>query len=301
LAPEQTGSGLSRRTCAGRRRRTLSRVALVVASLGVGVSSSYAEQGIGGAEIVINNVTGALVSGRDIHVAQGDNVFRDEAVRTAADSSAKLVLRDNTNLSLGPSSSITLDRFVYGGAGRRGAIAVNLVKGALRFATGDADKQAYKITTPTATLGVRGTILKIDATAAKTIVFLEEGAVIVCTRRAGRHCIELTAPGQTAVVTVTQVGLEAPASPGETGGVNTGRLGVSPGPSAAPPGPAPSPSGPSNSGPGKGNPGNGGGSTGHGDGDGDGDGDGGGNGNGNGHGHASGNGPGHGHGGGNGH
>ena len=82
--------------------------------------------------------------------------------RTDADSSARLVLHDNTNLLLGPASTIKLDRFVYSGPKEPGAIAVSFVKGALRFATGDADKKAYVISTPTASLGVRGTILKID-------------------------------------------------------------------------------------------------------------------------------------------
>ena len=108
-------------------------------------------------------MTGDLATGDKINVVQGDEVFKDEGVRTDANSSARLVLRDNTNLLLGPSSSIKLDRFVYSGPSQPGAIAVNLVKGALRFATGDADKKAYVISTPTAALGVRGTVLKIVA------------------------------------------------------------------------------------------------------------------------------------------
>ena len=85
-------------------------------------------------------MTGDLATGDKVNVFQGDDVFRNEGVRTDADSSARLVLRDNTNLLLGPSSAIKLDRFVYAGPSQPGAIAVNLVKGALRFATGDADK-----------------------------------------------------------------------------------------------------------------------------------------------------------------
>ncbi len=61
-----------------------------------------------------------------------------EGVRTQADSSAKLVLRDKTVLTVGPSSFVKLDRFVYAGEGLSGANAVNVLKGALVFATGNA-------------------------------------------------------------------------------------------------------------------------------------------------------------------
>ena len=40
-------------------------------------------------------------------------------------------------------------------------MTVNLAKGVFRFTTGALDKKAYQITTPTAAIGVRGTVLDI--------------------------------------------------------------------------------------------------------------------------------------------
>jgi hypothetical protein len=182
--------------------------ALLIAALTVlGVAApAQAEESIGGARSVVNLVTGDLPTGDKVNVFQGDDVFKDEGVRTDADSSARLVLRDNTNLLLGPSSSIKLDRFVYAGPSQPGAIAVNLVKGALRFATGDADKKAYLIKTPTAALGVRGTVLKIVSNSTKTFVVLDEGGAIACTRGASkRRCLQLTEPGQGVAITATEI------------------------------------------------------------------------------------------------
>jgi hypothetical protein len=182
--------------------------AVVIVGLAVlGVAApAQAEESIGGAKSVVNLVTGDLATGDKVNVFQGDEVFKDEGVRTDADSSARLILRDNTNLLLGPSSSIKLDRFVYAGPSQPGAIAVNLVKGALRFATGDADKKAYLIATPTAALGVRGTVLKIVSNPSKTFVVLDEGGAVVCTRTAPKkHCLQLTDPGQGVVVTATEI------------------------------------------------------------------------------------------------
>ena len=48
-------------------------------------------------------------------LAPGDSVYRNEVVRTGADSTAKLVFLDSTNLGVGPISRVTLDKFVYVG------------------------------------------------------------------------------------------------------------------------------------------------------------------------------------------
>lgn len=116
---------------------------------------AWSEERIGGAEIVINIVQGALPSGGITPVAQGDAVYRDEGVRTRVDSKARVVLVDQTNVTIGPSSTIKLDRFVYDGSKQKGKIVLNLAKGTCRLIVGDADKRAYTIVTPTAAIGVR--------------------------------------------------------------------------------------------------------------------------------------------------
>jgi len=194
---------------------------LFAASLFAGETSASADQDIGGAEIVVNQVKGNLPSKGVVNVLQGDAVYRDEGVRTDPDSTTKLVLRDKTVLTVGPSSFVKLDRFVYPGEGLSGAIAVNVVKGALTFATGNAAKHSYAITTPTAALGVRGTIFRIEASAAKTRVVLLEGALNVC-MRSGASCVDLVRPGQEAVVTVTQIAVTDPASTAAPGGRSVG-------------------------------------------------------------------------------
>ena len=59
----------------------------------------------------------------------GDNVFRNELVRTGANSTAKLVFLDSTNLAIGPTSRVTLDVFVYSGQASAQKMTVNLAKG----------------------------------------------------------------------------------------------------------------------------------------------------------------------------
>jgi hypothetical protein len=116
---------------------------------------AWSEERIGGADIVINIVQGGLPSGSIAPVAQGDAVYRDEGVRTRVDSKARLVLVDQTSVTIGPSSTIKLDRFVYEGPKQVGTIVLNLAKGTSRLIIGDANKGAYMIVTPTAAIGVR--------------------------------------------------------------------------------------------------------------------------------------------------
>ena len=67
-------------------------------------------------------------------------VLRDETVRTGVDSATRLVMADNTNLSLGPSATITLDRTVFNDEHSYRDIAIKLSSGAFRFVTGQFGK-----------------------------------------------------------------------------------------------------------------------------------------------------------------
>jgi hypothetical protein len=144
---------------------------------------SWSQEKIGGAQTVINNVEGSLPTGSQVPVTQGDAVFLHEAVSSGADSKASLVLHDNSNVTVGPGSTIKLEDFVYSGPTQRGVVAVSITKGTLRFTAGDANKRAYTIWTPTAVIGVRGTSLRMKATPTETQVINEEGMAIVCTRQ----------------------------------------------------------------------------------------------------------------------
>jgi len=128
-------------------------------------------------------------------------LLRDEVVRTGLDSATRLVMADSTNLSLGPNATITLDRTVFDDEHHYRDVAVKLTSGAFRFVTGHSEKAAYKITTPLATIGVRGTILDVLSQRGKSTIKLQDGAATVCTFTF--QCVDLTQPGDTAVITST--------------------------------------------------------------------------------------------------
>ena len=163
-------------------------------------SPVHAQTRVGEAAVVKNEVV-RVAGSSTTQINVGDGLLRDEVVRTGLDSATRLVMADSTNLSLGPSATIKLDRTVFNDEHSYREIAIRMTSGAFRFVTGNSQKTAYKITTPLATIGVRGTILDVLSQRGRTIVVLQEGASSVCTT--GGQCIQLTQPGGTAIITST--------------------------------------------------------------------------------------------------
>ena len=161
------------------------------------VSLAHAQTRVGEAVVIQNDVVRIAASTTPINV--GDSMLRDETVRTGADSAARFVMADSTNLSLGPSATLKLDRTVFNDEHSYRDIAIRMTTGAFRFVTGQSAKAAYKITTPLATIGVRGTTLDILSQRGRSVVVLQDGAASVCTTTF--QCIQLTQPGDTAIIT----------------------------------------------------------------------------------------------------
>jgi hypothetical protein len=179
------------------RRRVLFAFLLFAAAL-MAAPHARAQTRIGEAILIKNEVVNAATTGQ---INVGDGVLRDETVQTGADSAARLVMADSTNLSLGANASLKLDRSVFNDEHSYRDIAIRLTTGAFRFVTGHSEKAAYKITTPLATIGVRGTILDILSQRGSSTIVLQEGAASVCTL--SFQCVQLTQPGDTAIINLT--------------------------------------------------------------------------------------------------
>ena len=179
------------------RNHILAALAISVAS-NVGPASAQTPARVGEAAVVQNEVIRVSGSGGS-QINVGDAVLRNETVRTGAASATRLVMIDSTNLSLGANSTITLDKTVFNDETSYKYVTIRMTTGAFRFVTGHSDKNAYKITTGLATIGVRGTTLDIQSQRGRSVVVLQDGAATVCTTNF--QCIQLTQPGDTAVIT----------------------------------------------------------------------------------------------------
>lgn len=105
-------------------------------------------------------------AGATIPAQLGQVVFEADTLKTGPDGRLGLTLKDDTRLSLGPSSEIRLDRFAYAPAEGRLGFVLNVVRGAAAYVSGRIAKLApdsVRLVTPAAIVGVRGTALVIRA------------------------------------------------------------------------------------------------------------------------------------------
>jgi hypothetical protein len=89
-------------------------------------------------------------------LAVGSGVHSNETVKTGSSGKAGLQFHDQSNLSVGPSSQVRLDKFVYDPNKGTGSTAIEVTRGTFRFSTGSQNKGEVKIKTPYGTLGTRG-------------------------------------------------------------------------------------------------------------------------------------------------
>lgn len=156
-------------------------IAASVFLLGALSAVSHAADNIGRADRVKNNVTGQL-KGKRSRLKAGSSVFRNQRIRAGRDSAAQIRFRDDTRLAVNANASVVLDDAVFSG-GKKKKLFLKAAKGAFRFASGNLRKDAYKIVTPSSTVGVRGTMFDLFiGRRGETIIMLLQGKLQACNR-----------------------------------------------------------------------------------------------------------------------
>ncbi len=90
----------------------------------------------------------------------GIAVFVDDEVQTGAKSRLEITFKDNSVITVGANAKLKIDKFVFNPDKKQGEFVFSAAKGAFRIATGRIGKIAGRrvsVTTPVATIGVRGT------------------------------------------------------------------------------------------------------------------------------------------------
>jgi hypothetical protein len=96
-------------------------------------------------------------------LAQGDAVEEEERIITGDKSFAVLQFVDGAKVTVRPNSVLDIKEYVYNGADENAA-TLSLVSGGLRVITGamaKAEPENFKVETPVALMGVRGTEFSI--------------------------------------------------------------------------------------------------------------------------------------------
>jgi hypothetical protein len=140
---------------------------------------------IGNTNTVVRTVTGTL-SGDLRELSLMDDIYHNELIETGSDSATEISFLDDTTLTVGANASLVLDKFIYDPDPSRASFVLTATAGVFRFASGTLPKKSYTIHTPTATIGIRGTVLTIAVQSAEepgspgrvaVSVTVDEGAV----------------------------------------------------------------------------------------------------------------------------
>ena len=94
-------------------------------------------------------------------LAGGQEIFLGDRIVTGPGGGLQILLLDGTTFSLGPNTSMVIDEFVFNPATGTGRLTASIARGTLRVISGRLARQeqeAVRVRTPTATVGVRGTM-----------------------------------------------------------------------------------------------------------------------------------------------
>jgi hypothetical protein len=92
-----------------------------------------------------------------------DDIYLNDIVKTQASSSLSITFNDATTFRLSANAEITIDNYVYEERGANNAGAFDIARGTVAFVAAQVAKTGnMQITTPTATLGIRGTTGVVD-------------------------------------------------------------------------------------------------------------------------------------------
>ena len=109
----------------------------------------------------VANVTGSasvIRNDKTTPLKVKDDIYLNDVVQTGANSALGITFIDATTFNLKASTKITIDNYVYEDGGKSNAAIFDVAKGTAAFVAASVAKTGdMKITTPTATLGIRGT------------------------------------------------------------------------------------------------------------------------------------------------
>jgi hypothetical protein len=99
-------------------------------------------------------------AGQRVKAEPGTAVLLGSALRTGTGASMGVTFKDNTVMSFGPNTELTVDEYLYAPAQGQLKLSTRLVRGTLNYISGVIEKlkpEAVSVKTPTGIIGVRGT------------------------------------------------------------------------------------------------------------------------------------------------
>lgn len=145
-----------------------------------------AQQRVGQVALAAGTVEGTPPGGAKAPLAVGDPIVLQHLVETGHQSAARMTLDPHGVLSMGQDSRLRVDRSTLDQATGRSQSALSLLLGKIELALGSLFRGEVTVDTPTASLGIKGTVLRVLVDAdGRTLVAVLEGVVEVTSKAGG--------------------------------------------------------------------------------------------------------------------
>jgi hypothetical protein len=105
-------------------------------------------------------------AGQRVRAQRGTPVLLGSQLRTQAGASLGVSFKDNTMMSFGPDTELTVDEYLYEPADEQLKLSTRLMRGTLNYISGVIAKlkpDAVSVRTPMGVIGVRGTQFLVKA------------------------------------------------------------------------------------------------------------------------------------------
>lgn len=133
----------------------------IIAAVALGVAAAPAgAQQVGVNSAVNPDATGTPPSATTRKLVIGQEVLHNEKIATGPLGQTQILFLDESAMTVGPNSDITIDEFVYDPNTGKGRLAMSATQGVMRFVGGKLSKSEDAVTmrTPSGSLGIRGGI-----------------------------------------------------------------------------------------------------------------------------------------------
>ncbi len=144
---------------------------------------------VGDVEAVQENAYGTPPTSAREAKHRGDGVVYQETLETLQKSGMLVKFNDGSKLTLGANSKVMVDSFVYAPGDANSNALISIPAGALRYVTGSMPKGQTTIDTPTATMVLRGTNVKVLTDGGNTLLVVDEGSVSVHNKQTGEDTV----------------------------------------------------------------------------------------------------------------
>ena len=177
------------------------------------VNSSIASANISEFIGVIGAAIGEIQNQKNEKLVNGSKIFYGDTITSKQQSNAQILFLDQTVLTLGEDTELTIDEFIYDPASHEGSFVSNVKSGTVKFITGQISKKNpdnLEVKMPSGTLGARGTefVVLSESNDKSTVVLLGPGPANTLGMIPGNlilsdgiTSVNITNPGYEAMVT----------------------------------------------------------------------------------------------------